>query len=257
MARKERNYDLDLNSHMEEATESVERVLKEKRLTARDPRKLRNLAQYKNMTDEQFEERMIQKEQDVEPSREFEKRIQMKLNDFAKDYDISDLKINDRETLRALIQAVISLEDYEQILFKMKMSNGVNMDSLVLFDKINKIMSDLRSDISKLQDDLKISRKIRKNDQETSVLTYLENLKLKAKRFYEQKSMQVICPECKTLVATVWTLYPEQNNKLELTCKRELGDGKTCKTKIQVSTRDMLKTRGCNVPDVLPETLLQ
>ena len=121
---------------------------------------MRNLVQYRNLTDEEFDDKYGKIVLNVSPSMEFEKRIIKKLSEFEKDYDLNDLKINDMDTLRALVQAQISLEDYEQVLYKER-SKEVSLDNIVMIDKIQKVMSDLRSDISSFQNDLKITRKFR------------------------------------------------------------------------------------------------
>jgi hypothetical protein len=216
--------------------------------------RFRNLRQYKDLTDEEFEERMAQKQIDAEPSKDFEDRIKKKLSTFEEDYDLSDLKINDREILRALIQALISLEDYEQVMYKLK--KEVTIENLTLIDKVSKTMSDLRSDISKMQDDLKITRRTRKSDQEASVIAYIDSLKLKAKEYYESKMSYIFCPDCKMLLGTIWTLYPEENNKIELTCHRELQDGSICNCKVKITTKELLSKKGTNNLGVMPEALL-
>lgn len=217
-------------------------------------KRFRNLNQYKDLTDAEFEERMAQKQVDAEPSRDFEDRIKRKLTTFEEDYDLSDLKVNDREILRALIQALISLEDYEQIMYKLK--KEVSIENLTLIDKVSKTMSDLRSDISKMQDDLKITRRTRKSDQEASVIAYIDSLKSKAKEFYESRQSYVFCPECKSLLATVWTLYPEENNRMEFICHRKLQDDTICGTKVRVSSKELLLKRGTNNTKIMPESML-
>ncbi len=216
--------------------------------------RFRNLRQYKDLTDDEFEERMAKKQMDAEPSRDFEERIKKKLITFEEDYDLSDLKINDREILRALIQSLLSLEDYEQIMYKQKME--VTVENLVLVEKISKLMSDLRGDISKMQDDLKITRKIRKSDQEASVIAYIDSLKTKAREFYESRMSYIHCPECGLLLSTIWSLYPEESNKIELICHRELQDGTRCGTKVRVTTKELLSKKGANMPQLMPESLL-
>lgn len=216
---------------------------------------VRNLNQYKNLTDEEFEEVWIQKTLDLEPSKEFEKRIDKKLEAFSEDYDISDLKINDKETLRALIQALISLEDYEQAMFKLR-GEGINSNNLQLMEKVNKMMSDLRSDVSKLQNDLNITRRYRKSDKEASVINYIDSLKEKAREFIEAKHSYIYC-ECGMLLGTVWTLYPnEPRNKIQLVCNRKLEDGTICGKKTTVTTDELQENNGTNKSEIIPEGLL-
>jgi hypothetical protein len=166
-------------------------------------KRLRNLIQYKDMPENEFQEVIDRRNVKIETSEDFETRIKEKLAEFENDYDLSDLKINDKETLRALVQSIIALEDYEQLLFTLRTSEGqINANNIYLFEKINKVCSDLRADMSHFQDDLKITRKTRKSDQETSFVAYLEGLKEKARKFMESRMMYIFCNKCNTLLAT-------------------------------------------------------
>lgn len=215
----------------------------------------RNLRQYKDLSDEQFEEVMTKKALGLEPSKAFEDRIIKKWSEFEEDYDLSDLKINDRDTLRALIQTQITLEDYEQHLFKLR-TEGISEQQLFSIEKFQKAMSDLRADISKMQNDLNITRKVRKSDQDVSVLAYIESLRKKAKEFAEAKMQYIFCPRCNLLLGTVWTLFPHNDkNKIALICERDLGDGNKCGEKVIVSTSELLANRGTNKPDITPESM--
>jgi hypothetical protein len=218
-------------------------------------RRQRNLRQYKDLSDEQFEEVIAKKALGIEPSVEFEKRISKKWAEFEEDYDLSDLKINDRDTLRALIQTQISLEDCEQLYFKIR-SEGLSENQLFSTEKLSKTMSDLRADISKMNNDLNITRKVRKSDQDVSVLAYIESLRKKAKEFAESKYQYIFCPKCNMLLASVWTLYPHNDrNKIALICERDLGDGQKCGEKVIVSTAELLKNRGTNKLEITPESM--
>lgn len=218
--------------------------------------KMKNLVQYRDMPDDEFDELMEKKEFVVEASDVLEKRIVEKMNEFSQDYDISDLKINDMQILRGLIQALISLEDYEQLLFIIR-KEGITGENILLIDKMQGIVEKLRKSISDFQNDLNITRKVRKSDQEQSVIAYIESLKEKAREFYQSRMSYIFCPKCNTLLGTIWTLYPEQErNKIALVCDRKLSDGSTCGEKVIVSTKELLENRGTNNKDVMPESLL-
>jgi hypothetical protein len=118
-------------------------------------------------------------------------------------------------------------------------------------------MSELRTDISKMNNDLNITRKVRKSDQDVSVLAYIEGLKKKAKEFAEMKMQYIFCPKCNMLLATIWTLFPHnERNKVALVCERDMGDGTKCGEKVIVGTTELLKNRGTNAPDITPESML-
>jgi len=107
-------------------------------------------------------------------------------------------------------------------------------------------MSRLRSDISSMQDDLKLTRKTRKEGEDDDFLSYLESLKQKAKVFYKQKMLYVFCPECRRLLATIWLLYPDnKKNILHLKC-----DNKNCNHEFDVILADLYKTGNRNIDDV-------
>lgn len=244
----DRNYDIELDDG--------QTGKKKPDATEGKKKRMRNLAQYKGLTDKEFEEIMETKTIGIEHSRALEDRIQNKLLEFGEDYDLSDLKINDRDTLRALIQAQLTLEDYEQYLYGIR-SQGMNEHTFFLVEKLQKAMSDLRVDIGKLQNDLNITRKIRKSDQDVSVLAYITGLKEKAKKFYDSKMSYIFCPKCNMLLGTIWTMYPNnEKNKIALVCGRVMPDGSTCGEKVIIGTKDLLANRGTNKKEITPESML-
>lgn len=218
-------------------------------------KRMKNLPQYRDLSDQDFESAMEKKAMGAEVSQAFEKRIEEKWQEFEQDYDLSDLKINDKDLLRALIQKQITLEDYEQHLFKLR-SQGISDSQLFSLEKFQKALSDLTSDISKIQNDLMITRKIRKSDQDVSVMAQIQSLQEKAKKFYESKMHYVFCEKCNMLLATLWVLFPEEErNKIALICHRDMGDGTECGQKTVVDTKTLLKNRGTNNIEITPESM--
>src|SRR5512135_3742946 len=98
----------------------------------------------------------------------------------------------------------------------------------MLIEKLQRARSDLVKSISDMQNDLAITRKHRRSDQETSVLAYIESLKDKAKKFLESRQAYIFCPKCSTLLMTEWCLYPTAVNKITLTCKQKDSEGNPC-----------------------------
>jgi hypothetical protein len=215
----------------------------------------RNLPQYRGMSDEEFDRMFEETEYNVSISKDFEDRIAKKIDEFSQDYDIDDLKINDKETLRAFVQAIIALEDYERIIFNIRSEGDISQHNINVVDRLGRITSDLRKDISRFQEDLNITRKIRKSDKETSVVSYISNLKEQARQFYEQKMSFIYC-ECGMLLGTIWSLYPDENNTVVLTCHRKLDAGCFCGKKVKVTTKELMENRGTNRVEITPEALL-
>lgn len=228
----------------------------DKRGKSMNRNKLRNLPQYKDLSEEELDALVVEKEAVSGISRRLEDRIEEKLSKFSEDYDLTDLKINDREILRGLVQAILALEDYEQMLFQVREA-GISTDNILMIDKIQGVMGGLRKDISSFQNDLNITRKVRKSDQEQSVIAHIEALKVKARAFYESRMSYIFCEKCNTLLGTIWTLYPNSDkNKIALVCEHEEANGTLCGHKTVVNTKQLLEKRGTNNKEVMPESLL-
>jgi hypothetical protein len=216
------------------------------------PQSLRNLRPYKNLSDEEWLEKFPETLEQINKSAPFERDINRKLEEFSKDYDIEDLKFNDREQLRALCQAMLTLESLEQRLYLVRIKDDMTQVDIVMMDKLNNMMSSLRKDISKMMDDLKISRKIRKGEREETVLGEIARLKKAAADFYEKRMAYIFCKECKMLLATIWTNYPnDKKNRISLVCNRTLPTGLKCNTRTSVTTKELLKNRNRNIEGIV------
>lgn len=222
------------------------------KLIGRDKKRMRNLKQYKDLSDEEFDdlfEDIVGDDAEEEilharTTEEMEELIDEKLSEFADDYDLSDMKINDRLVLRNLIRSIISLEDFEDVYEGIR-SKAITRDNVIIVDRVSNVMTRLRSDISNMQNDLKLTRRIRKDSREEDFITYLENLKAKARKFYKQKSLHIFCPKCNFLLATVWLLYPDSPNSLRLKCGNE-----KCGYKFDIELSKLYETDNKNLDDV-------
>lgn len=219
-------------------------------------KKIRNLTQFKGMSDEEFDKAYQRLLENRSSSESFEIRILEKLAQFEEDYDTSDLKYNDKETLRALIQAMIGLEDMEQMSFTIREKAVDDDQAMARLDRITRMMQSTRNDISRMSEDLNITRKIRKGEKEESVLAYVQKLKTKAAQFVNAKFGRVYCPNCHTLIGSVWALYPDaKDNKFSFYCSRSLGDEgeeHICGTKVVISYKELVE-KGMKNLDGVPE----
>lgn len=223
-----------------------------------NPRSIRNLPQYKGMSDDEFNDIMARRELSLAPVAEYEKRIESKMNQFEQDYDLSEMLINDKLTLRHLCKALIQLEDYETMGYKLSQNGDsiIDPDVIMTVEKLNNIMSKLRQDISKLQEDLKIRRKERRSEEQANQIQKQEELEKKAKAFYEQKMIYIICPKCKQLLGTVWVKnIKSKQNRIQLYCNKDI-DGSSCNTQVDVDLYKLYEEKkGCNIQGVLPERM--
>jgi hypothetical protein len=213
---------------------------------------LRNLIQYKGMTDEEFDryyEDILLK--DLKEGKELNERVKRKIDELGNDYDLTDLKYNDLMQLTDLATAMITLEDFQEVLYKQQKS--ITEENIIFVDRLNKVISSVRSDISKIQTDLSLSRKIRKGEIEESVLDYIGKIRAYAKRKYEETMSYVYCPKCKMLLATTWFLYPDQNNSITVTCNRTLKNGKSCGNEFSIGSKKLIENRGHSEKGIFPE----
>jgi Zn ribbon nucleic-acid-binding protein len=217
---------------------------KDKRMTLPNKKKLRNLVQYKDLTDEEFEEVWEEMVEEIELSpEELERRVEEKLEELGVDYDMADMKINDMAQLRSLALAQIQLDDLEEVAWRYRQKTSY--ESVQILDKINRILSSLRDDISKISADLQLTRKIRKQSKESSVIDAIEDLRSKAHKFYKQRMLYVFCPECKMLLATLWLMYAdEESNELHVKCVR-------CGHKLVQPLAPLYDSENKNLEDVL------
>jgi hypothetical protein len=215
---------------------------------------LKSLAQFRDKTDEEFDLIYATKIATMAEDAEYESRIKTKLDDFEKDYEISDLKINDQMTLRSMMQSIITVEELNKMAYDLRV-DGISQDNVLVVEKINRMITEQLTAISKMQDDLKITRKYRKGQENESVLAFIDVLKKKAKEFYDKKMFIVTCPKCKKWIFSGWFLFPDSKNKIVLTCTSVTDDGGKCGEVITITSKELLERRGFSEASLFPETL--
>lgn len=213
---------------------------------------IRNLIQYKNLSDDEFDEYYENTIlANIKLDNTFNDSIKDKIEELAKDYDIDDLKYNDKMQLDDLATAIVTLEYLQKVLFAENME-GVTSDNIVFVDKVSRVISSIRGDVSKIQDDLKLSRKIRKSEKEEDVLTYIEKIRHQAKEKYQEVMSYIYCPECKMLLCNAWFLYPSIDNSVSLTCNRTNENGKKCGHTFTVTSKELLENKGHTEKGIFP-----
>ena len=218
-----------------------------KRLVSPTRKKIRNLKQFADMDDAEFEkhfEDIVATSERGEADELLEVDVTEKLGEFEDDYDLSDMKINDKLVLRNLIITIISLEDLELEFSSLR--DDISERNILLLDRLSNIMSRLRKDISDMQNDLKLTRKLRKEGQEESFIAWLDKVKAYADEFYTEKTLSIFCPKCNYMLSTVWLLYPDEKNVLILSC----GNSK-CKNKFEVNLEELYETDNKNFDNVV------
>jgi RNase P subunit RPR2 len=221
--------------------------MENKRLNIPNKKRMRNLSQYRGMSDEDFEDfwnnEHEEEELDEELFEELERRKQERLSILEKDYDFSDMKANDMMQLEALVLAMLQLDDLEKEVYKRR--TDIADTNVLVLEKLNNMLSKLRSDISTISTDLQLTKKIRNKSKDISVVQRWNDLAQKAANFYKQKMLYIFCPDCRTLLANVWLLYPEERkNKITLFCDH-------CNTKHEINLDELYETGNKNLPDII------
>jgi hypothetical protein len=214
-----------------------------------NPNSLRNLKQYKDMNEPELVDKLSNLTIGTTKDIELDTMIQREYKKYEEAYDLSEMMPNDVTTLKALILATIRLNNYEKELNIIE-SQGITDANILLTDKISNVCDKLRSSISALQDTLKISRKVRRSEKEQSVIAFLEDLKTKAKVFYDKKMITILCPKDNTQLGSMWLLYQEsKQNKLHIYCNR-------CKTTHVIDLYELYsQKKTSNKPEQLPESV--
>ena len=215
------------------------------RLVSPTRKKIKNLKQFADMSEDEFEKHfqsLADGKEVLIDLDELEEKVEKKLVEFGEDYDLSDMKVNDKLVLRNLILTIISLEELELVFAGIQ--TEISDRNILLLDRLSNVMSRLRSDISKMQTDLKLTRKIRKEGREETFMAWLDKIKNYAEEFYEEKSLSIFCLSCRRFLATVWLLYPDGDHSIKLKC-----DNCGNHTDIE-SLKDLYKTHNRNLEDV-------
>ncbi len=233
----------------------TENEQKSKRIRIPNRNSLRNMRQYKDMTDEEFDEFYNKIIIGADKDQLLQERFDRMMEQYQSEYDLSELLPNDRATLESLINAQMQLNDFE-VSLRTVQKDGITFNTIALIRELNDACSKLRKDISSMQDDLKITRKIRKSDKEQSVLTFVEDLKKRAQAFSHLKMNYIFCEKCGQLLATVWWQVPEQKgNDIRVECKRKLPDETICGWSKKFTAKELKELSGSNRLANMPETI--
>lgn len=178
------------------------------------PEQLKNLPQYKNKTQEE----LIAIAYGINHGDSFENQIEKRIESFKEDYDLSDMTANDMLSLRELAKIYLLLDDISTKHREILDAENPDFNSL---EKLGRIENRLRTDASKIQQDLNITRKARQDAGTQQVAEFIEDLKHRAKKFVDDRLCSIFCPECKMLLSKVWFLDKSEKSIIKLTCPRK------------------------------------
>ena len=205
---------------------------------------LRNLPQYRNKSVTELE---VILEGIMEGKTE--EKVQEVLASFEENYDLSDMSANDMLGLRNLAHYYVYLENING-----KTDEALREGNINMVERLIRTAERVQKSITDIQTNLAITRKQRKSDKEQDVVSLIDDLKARAKKFLESRLSYVYCPECKMLLANVWFLYPdEERNVLRLRCNRliDADSGKMCNHEFTVTAQFLAENENRNIEGVL------
>lgn len=202
---------------------------------------LKNLPQYRDMADEDFEQAWEKYNMVVEDS-DSDAEIEAIMEKVSQDFELRDMLINDTILLREMAKELVFLDKVGKV--ERQLLDDGAFAQLRAFSSIKKEHFD---NVSRIQEDLNIKRKQRQNDTGDTLDMYLPSILKKAKTFYEQRLAYIYCPKCKMLCGNAWFTDWKVYNQIHMTCPRE-----GCEHKFQVTSEYLSEHGNKNVEGVLP-----
>lgn len=201
--------------------------------------RLRNLRQYKELTDEEFDN--VWAEYEVQPDTDFDSKVEKIMEDLAQNYDIRDQYANDTLSLRELASLYVSLEMLTNVERQMMADGSYNQ-----VGNISRIRNDYIKNASQIQKDLNITRQARQADDGETLDTFLPSIKKKSINFLSQRLAYIYCPECRMLCGNCWWTDWNVSNIMKVTCPRE-----ECGNTFEVTSQYLAEHKNKNIDGVL------
>ena len=190
-------------------------------------KRLRNLRMFRDKTDDEILEYMQSKPEkpprvSTTGDRAYDARFNEKFNSLKDEYGVDMNDSNDTEALNQLVRHMIQAENIDKQILKLQESNSMDIEDSRLLKNLGDVQRGLVTSITELQDRLGITRKIRKDKQIDDIPQYIEALKKKAKKFYDDNTVSVRCEKCSIEYARIWLNFPKLTKSLntEIECWR-------------------------------------
>lgn len=162
-------------------------------------------------------------------SKSFEEKVQARLDQLSEDYDLSDMKVNDRDLLWRMVYLLERLE-LEGEAFRLERDSLSANDAL----REEQRLSGLQRDILNIQDALNITRAKRRDTSEDNPRLLYEDIKMRATKFLKERLAYIKCPKCGMVLCTVNFLYPDAGNAIKLECEK-------CSNVFQITSKEAIE----------------
>lgn len=150
-------------------------------------------------------------------SRDFDKRFNAVLLQYAERYDIESLtNPNDKANLDTMIRNQLVIEELQRQMHKLAIEDAVGNAQDI--KRINDSIVSLSATNMQYEKTLGIDRKSRTGAAQEDPVTYITTLKKLAKEFVDERLIKVYCKECNIMVGRVSGVYDTTAFKSEFTC---------------------------------------
>lgn len=183
---------------------------------------------------------------------EYQARVSAKIDELHEDYEINDLKANDRFTLEELAKALVTLENLDLQLFELRKDVERNLTAI---KDLSNVVNQSRTSIAKMQDTLGISRKMRKDSGSETAREELNRQKEIAKDKLRDVLDYIYCEKCTELIGNTWFQYYDEDSEISIVCGRKYYHPetaeitRTCGHVTTISSKTLLEQEGTNHPD--------
>lgn len=189
--------------------------------------RLKNLKPYRNKTDEEIIEHIKSREArpkalllDAPKQKSHDSRFNEKMKILLKEFEIDMNSSNDKEALNALVRQQIQLENVGRDIDALQQQDSLSKDDYEKLKKLGDFQRSVITSITDFTDKLGISRKIRKEKAVDDIPQWIDSVLVRAKEFYEGKTVTVECPKCVIELSRYWINFPKEKNniRMDLTC---------------------------------------
>lgn len=180
-------------------------------------KRLRNLKMFKGKSDEEIYEFYRNREPKPAPVEipqndfvvqddhaAFEKKYKQKVATLKNEY--GDLNESDMELIRMLARLTVQLELSNKNILDMQQDGEMDTRNL---KNLGDYQRQLVQSINDLQDKLGIARKQRKEKAADDVAVFMQDLKQRAKTFFDKKTIVIRCEKDQIELARYWLNFPE------------------------------------------------
>lgn len=175
-------------------------------------KRLRNLNYYAGKTDEEIVEMLKDRTVTVKTTkseRHYQERFDDKLKILQQEFGLDMNSSNDVEMVNNLIRQMLQSENVDRDILNIQDKESKNKEDISTLKALGDFQRDIQITVSDLQDKLGISRKVRKEKQIDDIPQFIDGVLLKAKEFWQRKTVPVECPKCNIELLRYWLNFPE------------------------------------------------